>query len=145
MKALRKNKERDTMKKMKNQFQRMTVAISLVLAGGVNAAVMSFTNPPPGDPGHVDWEAITNLNITKPASQQTGALGSLSNFGTFKFQISESFDVFTSTLESAGGIVTGFGGRIFREVQPGGNVGIGLLQPGDIVGPGGAIPQGGGG
>lgn len=67
------------------------IACASVLAADCQAAVVHFTNPAPGQPGHYDWRFTPNgapnwLDITLAPSQQTG----VSN-GSSVSQLSDAF------------------------------------------------------
>ncbi len=99
-----------------------------------------FTNPPPGEPGHADWEELGLLDITRPSTDQPGRSNGFEIIGTFDFFVTETFDVFNNILTVNGGIGSGFGGNL--------NSSNGLVIPSDpreLIGPGGVIPTGGGG
>ncbi len=110
-----------------------------LLGAVAHAEPILFTNPPPGEPGHADWEALELLDITRPSTDQPGLSNGFEIIGTFELFIREEFDVFNNTLTVNGVLDTGFGGRMNS-----GNVLI-PSEPGDIIGPGGVIPTGGGG
>jgi len=130
----------------------LAVAVSAVFAAAAGASPMIFTNPAPGEPGHFDWtpppptpdpdmetEAYQLLDITQPSTAQHGVnKGPVGIESTFELNIQVFFDPFIFPDTSVSASLSG--GRIFVEPGPV----PGLLSPGDVVGPGGVIPQSGG-
>jgi len=119
-------------------------ATTVMICVSAAAEPVHFTNPPPGEPGHADWLELRLLDITRPSAEQVGVANGFNIAGTFRFRVDREFDEdheFNGQRHDNGVIDSVFGGRIFA----GHESTLGLLQPGDIVGPGGFIPQGAGG
>jgi len=117
------------------------IAGALACAAPASAIPLHFENPANGEPGHADWFDIRFLDITKPASEQVARPAGAEVIGTFEFRINVTFDPFTDPQETRTGIISsGFGGRIFRDEG-----GLGSLDLGEVVGPGGIVPDNTGG
>jgi len=123
--------------------QRLTTSAiaagALCCAAPASAIPLHFENPADGEPGHADWFDIRFLDITKPASEQVARPAGAEVIGTFEFAVSVTFDPFTDPQEVRQGIMSpGFGGLLYAADGR-----LGLLDPGDIVGPSGVVPDSG--